>query len=196
MCVLPRSPSPAGRSARWRYTPGCPREAGAVDPRRARGRADRRASTRPQTTRPGGGGRRRGGRGRRRRTRDDRHDGDRESGQLARRGVWPPAEDARDIAPAAALNLARGALREEARLVGERTQPALHEVGAEVVEQQESGKQEEGDDQQRRNEADEDIRQDQLAADAPEQTALRGDQQAEDEVCPRRPPARRWPPCR
>ena len=70
------------------------------------------------------------------------------------------------------LNLASGALREKARFVGERRQPALHDVRAEVVEQQKPGEQEEGDDQQRRNEADEDVGQDQLAANAPQQPAF------------------------
>ena len=56
--------------------------------------------------------------------------------------------------------------------VGQRAQPALHQVRAEVEEQQEAAEQEERDDQQRRDEADEDVREDQLAADPPQQPAL------------------------
>ena len=96
-----------------------------------------------------------------------------------RRRRLPPGDDAGDVAAVRALDLERGALREEPRLVGERPQPALHEVRAEVVEQQKPAQQEEGDDQQRRNEADEDVGQDQLAAHAPEQTAFRDDRAAE-----------------
>jgi hypothetical protein len=57
---------------------------------------------------------------------------------MAARGRLAPREDAGDIAPAGALDFERRRLREEARLVGERAQPALHQVRAEVVEQQEA----------------------------------------------------------
>ena len=126
----------------------------------------------------------------------DRHDRDRHVGVLAAGVGLPARDDAGHVAPAGALNLERRALREEARLIGERAQPALHQVRAEVVEQQEAAEQEERDEQQRRHEADEDVGEDQLAPDAPQQAPLREHDQPGGEVGERRPPRRGPPPCR
>ena len=102
----------------------------------------------------------------------DRHDRDRHVGVLASRVGLTTRDEAGHVAPAGALNLERRALRVEARLLGERAQPALHQVRAEVVEQQEAAEQRERHEQQRRHEADEDIGEDQLAPDAPEKAPL------------------------
>ena len=94
----------------------------------------------------------------------------------------PARDDAGDVASAGALDLERRALREEARLVAERAQPALHQVRAEVVEQQEPAQQRERDQQQRRHEADEDVGEDQLAPHAPQQAPLREHDQPSGEI--------------
>ena len=70
------------------------------------------------------------------------------------------------------LELDRGRLGEEARLVDERVDARLHQVRADVEEQQQPAQQKEHDDQQDRDEADEDVRERQLAPDTPEKTVL------------------------
>ena len=99
------------------------------------------------------------------------------------------SSDPDDVAAAGALDLRRavvGAI-DLARSLSV-PQPALHQIRAEVREQQQPAEQEERDDQDRRNEPDEDVGDDQLAADAPEQAALCDERQAaDDEVRRRRP---------
>ncbi len=107
---------------------------------------------------------------------------DRDAGELRAGAGLSSRDDVQGIASAAALYLEGRALREKARLVGEGVQPALHQVRAEVVEQEVPAQQEERDDQERRKQADEDVGDHQLATDAPQQPALRGHQQADDEV--------------
>src|SRR5205814_1977312 len=77
-----------------------------------------------------------------------RDDGERDAGKLLARVRLPARDDRSDVAAAGALDLERGALRDEARLIAERAQPALHEVRAEVIEEQEPAQQREGDEQQ------------------------------------------------
>ena len=110
-----------------------------------------------------------------------RHDRNRHAGHLAGRVRLPPFDDAGDVPPVGALNLERRPLRQEAGLIGQAAQMTLHEVRAEVVEQEESAQQEEDDDQRGREEADEDVEH-QLAAHPPEQVALPQDDQPEHDV--------------
>ncbi len=76
------------------------------------------------------------------------------------------------VASAGPLDVERGRRGDRQRTVAERSKLVLHQIRAEVREQQQSAEQEERDDQDRRNEADEDVRDDQLAADAPQQPLL------------------------
>ena len=69
-------------------------------------------------------------------------------------------------------------LGEELRLIDDRRDAIAQHVGADVEEQQRPRHEEERDDQQHRHEADEDVGDDQLAADAPEQPALDVDVEA------------------
>jgi hypothetical protein len=73
-------------------------------------------------------------------------------------------------------------VRQRPRLAAEGAQPAPDEIGAEVGEQQKSAEQEEGHDQNGRDEADEDIRQDQLSAHPPQQPPLHDDEEPHEEV--------------
>ena len=112
----------------------------------------------------------------------ERHHGERHAGKLLPRVGLASADDRRHVTPAGALNLERRAAGDEARLVAQRADAALHQVRAEVVEQQEPAEQEEHDDQDGGNEADENVRQDELPPDAPQQTPFRSDEQPDDEV--------------
>jgi hypothetical protein len=67
----------------------------------------------------------------------------------------------------------RARLRGEPRLIDERPHARLQQVRADVEEQQETRDEKERDDQQPGHEPDEDVGQDQFAADAPQQSALR-----------------------
>lgn len=91
-------------------------------------------------------------------------------------------DDALHVAAARPLNLERRALREEPRLIAQRAQTALHEIRSEVVEQEIPAQQEEGHDQQRRDEADEDVGKDQLASHPPQETPLREHGEPEEKV--------------
>jgi hypothetical protein len=83
-----------------------------------------------------------------------------------------PGEDGIHVASAVPLDLSGGCRRNRSSAFGQRPQPALHEVGAEIRKQQHTAEQEEGDDQDRRDEAHEDVRDDQLPANAPQQPAF------------------------
>ena len=111
-----------------------------------------------------------------------RHDRHRQLRELLGLRRLPARDDARHVASAGALDFERGALRDETRAIGQRVEAALHEVRAEVVEQQEPAQQEERHDEQRRHEADEDVRQNHLAAHAPQQPPLREHDEPEREV--------------
>jgi len=81
-----------------------------------------------------------------------------------------------------ALDLEHRPCRGEAHTIAERSDFVLHQIGAEVEEQKQRAQQEEHDDEDCRHEADEDVRQDQLAAHAPQQTASREKNQLDQEV--------------
>ena len=70
---------------------------------------------------------------------------------------------------------------QKARLVVERADLGLHKIRAEVEKQQEHEQQEEDDDQDSGHEADEEIRQDQLAPHAPQQPLFRDREQPEQQ---------------
>jgi hypothetical protein len=82
-----------------------------------------------------------------------------------------------------ALHAQRGRLRDEARLIDQRIELTLRHVRADVEEQQQAADEKEGDDQEGGDEADEDIRQRQLAANPPQHALLSVDEDpvAEDE---------------
>ncbi len=98
-----------------------------------------------------------------------RHHGERRAGKLAGDGSLPPRQNAGDVTSARALNLGRGGRSNRERALAEHAEPILHQVRAEVRKQQHASEQEERDDQDRRDETNKDVRDDQLAADAPEQ---------------------------
>ena len=76
------------------------------------------------------------------------------------------------------LQLERGRLGQELGLIDKPADAALHQVRADVEEQQQAAQHEERDDEERGHDADEDVGKRQLAADAPQQTTLGGDEQA------------------
>jgi hypothetical protein len=94
-------------------------------------------------------------------------DGDRGVGVLLGDVRLPPGNRGLKLLSADALNFERRSLGDEARLIAECAQSRLHQIGAEVVEQQEPAQQGERRQQDCRDEADEDVGQDQLAANAP-----------------------------
>ena len=73
-------------------------------------------------------------------------------------------------------------LGQELRLVGQRSQARLHEIRADVEEQQQTRQQEERDDEQHRDDADEHVREDELPTHAPEQPAPRPEREARQPV--------------
>ena len=88
----------------------------------------------------------------------------------ARRGGLPPVQHCLcRLGSASLLDLEHRRLREEARLLGEVSQAARDEVRGDVEEKEHAGQEEEDDDEQDREDADEDVGEHQLAADAPEQ---------------------------
>ena len=111
-------------------------------------------------------------------------------------GLLPLERVAHGLGGGRALHVEQHRLGQEARLLGVGVEPRLHQVAGHVAEQQQAGEQEEGDDQQARDEADEDVGQDQLAAHAPQQPAAHPDRAARRQVAEARARARACRPRR
>ena len=99
-----------------------------------------------------------------------RHECDREE-RISRRGGGLLALErvAHGLGRGGPLHVEQHRLGQEARLRGLRLEPRLHHVAGDVAHEQQARQHEERDDEQTRHESDEDIRQDELAAHAPEQ---------------------------
>ena len=82
----------------------------------------------------------------------------------------------------AVLGLEHDRLGHVVGLVDQRAHARLQQIRADVEEQQQAGEQEEADDQQAGDEPDKEIREDQLAAHAPQQPPLGPDDAARDAV--------------
>jgi hypothetical protein len=80
------------------------------------------------------------------------------------------------------LDLDGRSLRLETRFVGDVADRVSHQVRPHVEEQQQAREHEERDNEEHGDDADEDVREDQLLPDAPEQPALRADDQVVEEV--------------
>ena len=91
-------------------------------------------------------------------------------------------DDAARIPPARTLDLDGRAFGDQSPLILDGLQPALHEVRTEVVEQQQPAQEEKHHDEDRRDKAHEDVREDQLASDTPQQPPLGQHEQQKDEV--------------
>ena len=73
-------------------------------------------------------------------------------------------------------------LGQELRLIGQRSQTRLHQIGADVEEQEQACQQKERDHQQAGDDTDEDVGQDQLPAHAPQQAASRPEREAGEAI--------------
>ena len=90
----------------------------------------------------------------------------------------PPREDpARVLHARAARDLDRGGLRHDAHFVHEIVVAVLEQIGRDVHEHHDAAEEEEDEDQPGRDDAHEDVRDDQLAPDAPQQPAVREPEQ-------------------
>ena len=87
-------------------------------------------------------------------------------------GGLAPAGDGRYATTAGTLDFHSRSRGDGLRLLCQRLEPCLEQVRAEVREQQQPAQQEEGDDQDGRDEADEDVRNDEFSPDPPQQTPL------------------------
>jgi hypothetical protein len=91
-------------------------------------------------------------------------------------------DDAGHIPTSGTLNFERRVLRDEFGAIAQRLQPRLHEIRAEIQKQQEAAQQREGGEKERREESDEDVRDQQLPADAPQQTPFGEQDELDEEV--------------
>ena len=98
-----------------------------------------------------------------------RHHRERNAGIPRLEHRLPPAEHVLPTFERRALHLDLRGSRERRGLIREAVQPASHEIRADVEEHQKKTEQREGHEQQKGNRADEDVRQDQLPAHAPQQ---------------------------